>query len=206
MKEYVTVSETERTAELVIEKSRFIASCIHTESVEEAAEYIAAKKKKYFDATHNCYAYICGGRAKFSDDGEPQGTAGIPIYECIKNNGLDFVCVVVTRYFGGVKLGAGGLVRAYTASAADALRLCEKVYMTDCVDAEITVDYSLLGAVRKSLENEAAEITADFADKVKLVYRFPGELYDTITNIVIESTFGKAEIKVKDRCLRPFRR
>ena len=90
MKEYTTISSIETVAEIVIEKSRFIASAVHVDSVEEAVEFVNGKRKQYFDATHNCYTYIVGDRVKFSDDGEPQGTAGMPIYECIKNNALDF--------------------------------------------------------------------------------------------------------------------
>ena len=85
MKEYTTI-QGDNTVEIVIEKSRFIATAIHVDSVDEAQEFIVAKRKKYFDATHNCYGYIIGDKAKFSDDGEPQGTAGMPIYECIKNS------------------------------------------------------------------------------------------------------------------------
>ena len=85
MKEYTTI-QGDNTVEIVIEKSRFIATAIHVDTVEQAQDFIAAKRKKHFDATHNCYGYIIGDKAKFSDDGEPQGTAGMPIYECIKNS------------------------------------------------------------------------------------------------------------------------
>ena len=166
MKEYTTISAIETVAEIVIEKSRFIAAAIHVDSVEEAAEFVNAKRKAYFDATHNCYAYAVGDRVKFSDDGEPQGTAGMPIYECIKNNGLDRLCVVVTRYFGGIKLGAGGLVRAYSGSCAEVLKQCEKLAMTDCTRAEVVIGYSLLKPLRKALAPHAREENVDYGDKV----------------------------------------
>ena len=99
----------------VIEKSKFITTSRHVEGEEEARAFISSVAEKYKDATHNCYAYIAdslGNFPRFSDDGEPQGTAGMPMLEAIKNSGLYETAVVVTRYFGGIKLGAGGLVRA----------------------------------------------------------------------------------------------
>lgn len=204
MKEFVTISNKEVVTETVIEKSHFIAAAIHVDSVEQAIEFVNAKRKKYFDATHNCYAYIVGDKAKFSDDGEPQGTAGMPMYECIKNMGLDFVCVVVTRYFGGVKLGAGGLVRAYSGSCASALNACEKLQMTDCTRFEVTVDYSLLKILRRALVGKVKEENVVFQDKVTLLLLVPSVLYDTITNIIVQNTLGKAEIKVTERVLCHF--
>ena len=165
MKEYTTISSNEVTIENVIEKSRFIASAIRVDTAEQAAAFVESKRKKHYDATHNCYAYIVGDKAKFSDDNEPQGTAGMPIYECIKNNSLDYVCVVVTRYFGGVKLGAGGLVRAYSGACADVLRSADKVSMRLCRRAEVTVEYSLLKVLRKAMQDVAIEQNVDFTDK-----------------------------------------
>ena len=204
MKEYTTISNNETVAETVIEKSRFIASAIHVDGAEQAAEYVNQKRKKYFDATHNCYAYIAGDKAKFSDDGEPQGTAGMPMYECIKNNGLDYVCVVVTRYFGGIKLGAGGLVRAYSGSCAEVLKQCEKYQMTDCTRVEVAIDYSLLKPVRKALEPHAIEENVFYEDKVRLVYLFPTVLLTTITDIVTQITLGKGIFTVKEQVLAHF--
>ena len=204
MKEYTTISFIETVAEVVIEKSRFIASAIHVDNAEQAVEYINAKRKKYFDATHNCYAYIAGDKAKFSDDGEPQGTAGLPMYECIKNNGLDYVCVVVTRYFGGVKLGAGGLVRAYSGSCAEVLKQCDKLQMTDCTRVEVVIDYSLLKPLRKAMEPHAIEENVFFEDKVRLVYLFPSVLSNTITDIVTQITLGKGILTVKEQLLAHF--
>ena len=204
MKEYVTISNSETVTETVIEKSRFIASAIHVDSAEQAVEYICAKRKKYFDATHNCYAYIVGDKAKFSDDGEPQGTAGLPMYECIKNNNLDYVCVVVTRYFGGVKLGAGGLVRAYSGSCAEVLKQCEKLQMTDCTRAEVVIDYSLLKTLRKALQPHALEENVFYEDKVRLIYLFPTVLSTTISDIVSQNTLGKGAFVVKEQLLAHF--
>lgn len=204
MKEYVTIANTETVAETVIEKSRFIASAVHVSTVEEAVEFVNRKKKQYFDATHNCYAYAVGDRVKFSDDGEPQGTAGMPIYECIKNNDLDMLCVVVTRYFGGIKLGAGGLVRAYSGSCAEVLRQCEKLQMTDCTRAEVVIDYSLLKPLRKALSQHAREESVEYGDKVSLVFLFPTVLSTTISDIVSQTTLGKAQFTLKEQLLSNF--
>ena len=172
MKEYVTIGKTEYTHENVIEKSRFIAAAIHVDTVEQAVEFIEAKRKRYYDATHNCYAYIVDDKAKFSDDGEPQGTAGMPMYECIKAQALNRVCVVVTRYFGGVKLGAGGLVRAYSGATSDVLKAANKVPMRLCRTADVTIDYSLLKALRKAMQGVAVEKNVEFFDKVTVQYLF----------------------------------
>ncbi len=204
MKEYTTVGVNEVVSENVIEKSRFIASVKRVETVEQATEFVAAKRKKYFDATHNCFAYIVGDKAKFSDDGEPQGTAGMPIYECIKNNNLDYICVVVTRYFGGVKLGAGGLVRAYSGAAADVLRDCDKVQMRLCCRAEVVVEYPMLKAVRKAMSGRAIEEKAVYGDKVYLQFLFLEELSTTISDIIQQNTLGKGVFTVKEQVLSPY--
>ena len=200
MKEYTTI-QGDNTVEIVIEKSRFIATAIHVDSVEEAQDFVASKRKKHFDATHNCYGYIIGDKAKFSDDGEPQGTAGMPIYECIKNSKIDHVCVVVTRYFGGIKLGAGGLVRAYSGSCAEALKSATKVHMTDCTIAEVVVDYSLLKGLRKVLLGKVVEKEVIWEDKVRLVLLFPTVSFDTISHIVTENTLGKCILTQKEQLL-----
>lgn len=204
MKEFVTISTEEATAERVIEKSRFIAFAKHVESAEEAAEYVNSKRKKYFDATHNCYAYIVGDKAKFSDDGEPQGTAGLPMYECIKNNNLDFICVVVTRYFGGVKLGAGGLVRAYSGAVSDVLKSAVKVEMRNCVRAYVTVEYNLLKTLRKALQGFVREENVIYDAKVTLQCLFLTELSTTISDIISQNTFGKGVLEIKERILAPY--
>lgn len=204
MKEFTTISSNEVSIENVIEKSRFIASAIHVDTVEQASAFVESKRKKYYDATHNCYAYIVGDKAKFSDDNEPQGTAGMPIYECIKNNALDCVCVVVTRYFGGVKLGAGGLVRAYSGACADVLRSAVKVSMRLCRRAEVTVEYPLLKVLRKAMQDVAIEQNVEFSDKVTLHYLFLADLSTTITDIITQNTLGKGQITLSDEFLSPY--
>lgn len=200
MKEYTTL-QGENTVEIVIEKSRFIATAINVDSVEQATDFIASKRKRYFDATHNCYAYVIGDKAKFSDDGEPQGTAGMPIYECIKNSKIDHVCVVVTRYFGGIKLGAGGLVRAYSGSCAEVLKSATKVNMTDCTLAEVVVDYSLLKGLRKVLNGKVVEKDVVWEDKVRLLLLMPTVSVDEISAIITENTLGKCSLQPKQQLL-----
>lgn len=204
MKEYVTIQKNECVTEIVIEKSRFIAAAVGVDSVEQANDFVAARRKKYFDATHNCYAYVIGDKAKFSDDGEPQGTAGLPILECIKNSGFDHVCVVVTRYFGGVKLGAGGLVRAYSGSSAEVLRNTLRVQMRVCRNATIVVDYPLLAVVRRALQNIAVEQSVDFFDQVTLQYLILSNSSTTITDIVSQNTLGKGKITLSDDFLAAY--
>ena len=123
--------EKEAEAEIVEKKSRFIAQIFAVNSKEEAENVLSEVKKTYYDAKHNCYAYIVDNIEKCSDDGEPSGTAGSPMLDLLKNNGLNNVIVVVTRYFGGTLLGTGGLVRAYTESSTKALqnaKIIEKEY------------------------------------------------------------------------------
>lgn len=122
-KQFFTTVEHESSEEFEERKSLFIGHAIPIKSADEALEFIKKKKREYADATHNVFAYILeGGRiAKYSDDGEPQGTAGMPVLDTIKKSNVDGVCVVVTRYFGGILLGAGGLVRAYAHAAKLAL-------------------------------------------------------------------------------------
>lgn len=140
--------------ELIIQKSRFIGYVRRVETEEEANEFIQEIKKKHHDATHNCSAYIIGEHdqiQKANDDGEPSGTAGVPILEVIKKQGLKDTAVVVTRYFGGIKLGAGGLIRAYGSTASLAIKTTGIVKRQLNRELSVTVDYPLLGKVENAL-------------------------------------------------------
>lgn len=153
---YKTTAEN-GTASYEIQKSRFIAYTSHVETEAEARDFVTAIKKKHFDARHNCSAWVLGAdssQQKSNDDGEPGGTAGNPILEAIKQHGLTNVVVVVTRYFGGIKLGAGGLIRAYSHTASLGLEatLCLEVKPFCLMEAEM--DYSLLGTVENWIRNE----------------------------------------------------
>lgn len=147
--EYITVRQ-EGADEFIEKKSRFIGACRPVRTEEEALAFISAKKAKYRDAAHNVYAYILreNGTQRFSDDGEPQGTAGIPVIETLKKAGVVDAVIVATRYFGGILLGGGGLIRAYSHTASIALAAAEKVTMRECLLFAATCDYSSYGRVQ----------------------------------------------------------
>lgn len=143
--------------EIIINKSRFIGSSKAIKSEEEALEFIDMVKIKYKDATHNVYAYIVGKDSniqRFSDDGEPSGTAGIPILELMKKEDLRNIVIVSTRYFGGTKLGGGGLIRAYTQSGKAALEVGKIINMTRFDEISIQIDYNAYGKIENYLLNE----------------------------------------------------
>ena len=153
---YKTTAEN-GTASYEIQKSRFIAYTSHVETEAEARYFVAAIKKKHFDARHNCSAWVLGAdssQQKSNDDGEPGGTAGNPILEAIKQHGLTNVVVVVTRYFGGIKLGAGGLIRAYSHTASLGLEATPCLEVKPFCLMEAEMDYSLLGTVENWIRNE----------------------------------------------------
>lgn len=153
---YKTTAEN-GTASYEIQKSRFIAYISHVETEAEARDFVTAIKKKHFDARHNCSAWVLGAdssQQKSNDDGEPGGTAGNPILEAIKQHGLTNVVVVVTRYFGGIKLGAGGLIRAYSHTASLGLEATPCLEVKPFCLMEAEMDYSLLGTVENWIRNE----------------------------------------------------
>ena len=153
---YKTTAEN-GTASYEIQKSRFIAYTSHVETEAEARDFVAAIKKKHFNARHNCSAWVLGAdssQQKSNDDGEPGGTAGNPILEAIKQHGLTNVVVVVTRYFGGIKLGAGGLIRAYSHTASLGLEATPCLEVKPFCLMEAEMDYSLLGTVENWIRNE----------------------------------------------------
>lgn len=160
--------------ELIINKSRFIGYAKPISNEEAAIDFIREIKSKHKDATHNVYAYVCGENnniQRYSDDGEPSGTAGIPVLEVIKKEDLRNVVVVVTRYFGGVKLGAGGLVRAYTKGAKIGLNAGEIVDKILFTELKVRIDYTLYGKV----ENEL----------LRLNYFIKEVIYDDAVNLII---------------------
>ncbi|UQZ83923.1 IMPACT family member YigZ [Paenibacillus konkukensis] len=169
--QYKTVKQF-GVAEIVIKKSRFIGHARPVATEEEAVQFIESIKKEHWSATHNCSAYMIGERdeiQKQSDDGEPSGTAGKPILEVIKNQGLKNVAVVVTRYFGGIMLGAGGLIRAYTDGAVAGLAAAEPVFQVLHREVFIEIDYTWHGKVENELRGrEMLMGETMFTDKVTL--------------------------------------
>ena len=162
MHTYRTIKEQDDRIETLyeIQKSKFITHLAHVESEDAAREFIQAMKKRYFDARHNCSAYVLGensAQQKSNDDGEPGGTAGNPILEAIKKNGLTNIVVVVTRYFGGQLLGVPGLINAYKTSAREALDNCTVVEKTIDEVYSLEFDYPLLNEVMRILKDENLE-------------------------------------------------
>lgn len=168
---YKTVRQA-GSKEIVIKKSRFIGHVMPVETEEEAVAFIEEIKKKHWNATHNCSAYMIGERdeiQKQSDDGEPSGTAGKPILEVIRNQGRKNVAIVVTRYFGGIMLGAGGLIRAYTDGAVAAIESGEPITRVLHREIFVELDYTWLGKVENELRNRNVRMgETNFADTVTL--------------------------------------
>ncbi|MNZ60087.1 IMPACT family member YigZ [compost metagenome] len=169
LERYRTVRR-QSSAEIVIKKSRFIGYAKPVETEEEAVAFINEIKQLHKQATHNCSAYMVGERDQFqkaSDDGEPSGTAGKPILEVIKNKGLKNVAVVVTRYFGGIMLGAGGLVRAYTDGAVAGIEAAEEIVNVLHREVFVDVDYTWYGKLENELHGKGTRIGGtDFTDRV----------------------------------------
>ncbi len=196
MENYITLLEESR-AEYEEKRSKFIARAFPCESEEEAFEILSSIKSECWDARHNCYAYVLkDGSARFSDDGEPHGTAGKPILDCIMGSGVVDVIVVVTRYFGGVLLGTGGLVRAYSASAKDALCKAEKTFM--CLGTEMAVNcsYSELKLLEKLIAKSGGNITDTvYTDSVRVFFTLKNEDIDEFLSQVTEAFSGGKEVE-----------
>lgn len=206
MENYITVFG-KSTAEYNEKNSKFIAECFHCESEEEASKIIAEQKSKYWDARHNVYAYLLNnGTARFSDDGEPHGTAGMPILEVIKNSELTDVLIVVTRYFGGTLLGTGGLVRAYTKSSRDALLQSEPHAMCPCTRYSIVCDYTFHSNLLNLIRSYAAtDINNDFTDKVEVTFCLKDQYVDDFLNKLRETFSGRLTATEKEKLLYSFR-
>lgn len=190
--------------EITEKKSRFIATVMPAETEEEALEFIEAMKKKYWNATHNCFAYVIGERnelVRCSDDGEPSGTAGRPMLDVILGEGLHNAAVVVTRYFGGTLLGTGGLVRAYSAAVQAGLASSQIITRIEGFKLKITTDYTGLGKIQYILGEQKIQIlNAEYTEKVTLEALIPGEILDGIREELTERTSGQAVLEVLGKC------
>lgn len=199
---YLTVNDITE-AEITEKKSRFIATVLHIESEEEATAILADFRKRYWDARHNCYAYVLGKKSeleRFSDDGEPSGTAGRPILEVIKGRGLTNTMIIVTRYFGGVLLGTGGLVRAYTDSSALAVDTAKEegrlVNMRLLLKADIKADYTLSGKVQYSLAGMDVKVfDTIYEDSVIFKVGIPADEADKVIDKITDVTNAKVLIE-----------
>ena len=184
--------------EIIEKKSRFIATVRAVETEEEAQLFIEEMKKKYWDARHNCSAYVLGKRGELtrcSDDGEPAQTAGRPMLEVLLGSEIRNIAVVVTRYFGGVLLGTGGLVRAYTQAVQEGLKACQTAMMRYGVRYRLETDYNGVGKILYLLSEMGIEQEhADYGERVSLQVMVPENLADSLVKEVTQVTNGKAEI------------
>lgn len=184
-------------AETELKKSRFIAHVFPASTEEEARSYVEAVKKQYYDARHNCYAYVLGkdaDRVKYSDDGEPAQTGGLPIYNVLKETKIRNAVIVVTRYFGGTLLGAGPLARMYAEAAKLGLENSKVGTMVFGVEASVLSDYSDGEKIKRYLEKEAATIVdISYLDSVKTVFRTGFEQYEKIERDITSLTASKAK-------------
>lgn len=199
LSKYFTVNKESGSHEIVIQKSRFIGTIKRVESEEEAQSFIQEIKKKYYDATHNCSAYIIGEHdqiQKANDDGEPSGTAGVPMLEVLKKQHLKDTAVVVTRYFGGIKLGAGGLIRAYGSSTSETLKTVGIVKRQLMKGYSLTVDYTLLGKLENELRKSKYILeTINYLENVSFIVFVEDGQEQEFQDWMIDLTSGQATIE-----------
>jgi uncharacterized YigZ family protein len=190
MKSFKTVHQAAEK-EIVINKSRFIGHVMPVSSEEEAQAFVEDIKKKHRTATHNVPVYLLGqdhSIQKYSDDGEPSGTAGVPVLNMLKNEGITDVAIVITRYFGGVKLGTGGLVRAYTQSAKEALEEAKVIEMIQYELVQVNLEYNQHGKMQHFLESNPQYLLKDtlYTDKVAVLIYTKGEDKETLLNKITD--------------------
>ncbi|MCI7812229.1 MAG: YigZ family protein [Lachnospiraceae bacterium] len=194
--------------EIVEKKSRFIATVCPAESEEEATAFIASMKKKYWDATHNCSAFVVGETQtlqRCSDDGEPSGTAGRPMLDVLLGEKICNVVVVVTRYFGGTLLGTGGLVRAYSKAVQEGLKNCTVIEKRQGYLLEVKTDYSGIGKIQYLLGQRGLAITnSEYTDLVKIETLVPEEEKKKLLEDITEVTNGRAEFLREDKVCYAF--
>lgn len=202
MKEKFRVLYEGGQGEITEKKSRFIATTFPVESEEEAIQHVEIMKKKYWDARHNCYAYVIGERQQLqraSDDGEPQGTAGRPILEVLLGEDVHNVLVVVTRYFGGVLLGTGGLVRAYTEAAQAGLAAGRIIEKEHGQRVRLSTDYNGIGKIQYILGQNGIPIeNAIYEAKVSLDIIAPLGRKEALLKEIVEATSGKIRYEEGD--------
>jgi uncharacterized YigZ family protein len=188
-------------AEDRIEQSRFVATVETARSVDDAKAVLEAVRKEFPDATHHCYAWVIGppgstASTAAGDDGEPAGTAGRPMLKVLLNSGVGDVVAVVTRYFGGVKLGKGGLVRAYSGGVQHALRAMTTREHVDLIDVQVVVPYAAVDAAQRALQSQGARVIAQaFSTHVALLVRIPVDREEEVARALADATNGAARIE-----------
>ncbi|MCD7863155.1 MAG: YigZ family protein [Lachnospiraceae bacterium] len=195
------------TGEIVEKKSRFIASIRTVDSEEEAVAFIEKTRKRYYDARHNCYAFVVGADGaltRCSDDGEPSGTAGRPMLEVLLGLNLHNAVVVVTRYFGGVLLGTGGLVRAYTQAVQEALKSCPTAVMRRGKRLLIDTDYNGIGRILYLLGKwNLTQESSEYTDRVRLTVLVPKEECPDFIKEITEVTAGRGRVQELEEVFYP---
>ena len=193
----VTLAATARFL-IEVKKSRFLAQAVPVETPEQALRYL--RDISDADATHNCWAYRIGQSYRFSDDGEPGGTAGRPILAAIEGQGLDRVMVVVTRWYGGINLGAGGLVRAYGGAAAECLRTAERREVVETVEAELRCEFALSGAVHALIAQAGAQKLEESFDEagLRLRLRLPATMVPIVAERLRDLSRGVATLELQE--------
>ncbi len=208
MDKYLSVCGSYAT-EKIIEKSRFITHSAHVEGDEQAKAFIAEISRKYSDATHNCFAYVADEGAsllRFSDDGEPQGTAGMPILEVIKAKKLAYTAVVVTRYFGGIKLGAGGLVRAYSGCAAENLSGADIRRFETCFKMRYFIDYTNAQTAARYFKNsDCSVLSCEYSDGVIYIVEVKAGEEEKFSAGLNNLLCGKLKSEKLDSYFAPFK-
>ncbi len=199
MEEYLAVAEGGQD-EIIEKKSRFIGYTASVQTEDEAAAFIEGIRKKHYDARHCCYAYSIGldnqPLLRFSDDGEPQGTAGKPILEVVQGSGVRNICIAVVRYFGGTLLGTGGLVRAYTDAAKAGLEASVIRQRRRLIEAELSAEYPDLGKLQYLIGNTDAEITDTvYTERVLVKVQVYAPVYDRFVKAVTEVTAGRVSVE-----------
>ena len=191
--------------EIEEKKSRFIAHIEPVTNEEEALQFIAQMKKQYYDARHNCYAFVIGDNSELtrcSDDGEPSGTAGRPILEVLTGEGITNVVCVVTRYFGGTLLGTGGLVRAYQGATKEGLNNSVIIDKTEGIQLSIAIDYTDVGKLQYFFgSNSIRVLSSDYGANVSFKIVIELEMLEKTKKDLTEITSGKADINVLDKCM-----
>ena len=191
--------------EIEEKKSRFIAHIEPVTNEEEALQFIAQMKKQYYDARHNCYAFVIGDNSELtrcSDDGEPSGTAGRPILEVLTGEGITNVVCVVTRYFGGTLLGTGGLVRAYQGATKEGLNNSVIIDKTEGIQLSIAIDYTDVGKLQYFFgSNSIRVLSSDYGANISFKIVIELEMLEKTKKDLTEITSGKADINVLDKCM-----
>ena len=205
LKPYQTI-EKAGESEIVISKSRFLGFCIPVSSETEAQEALGQIRKKHYDARHCCYAFRLheGGIVRSSDDGEPSGTAGAPILGVLSGAGVENVLCAVVRYFGGVLLGTGGLVRAYGKAASEALTQAGTTQIRVCARLQVAVSYSSYHLLEPMLRQKGYPCDAVFTDQVTLTLLLPSEESDALIDMITEKTDGSAQIALLRQSLEAY--